>query len=149
MNIDLNTIEAMTTNELEALYGELSTEEFRLKVALSVVSLELETRQKTRRETPHGVEERTTSGAYIITRPSSDEPDEVEELEVESPVHCGEECETCDEEAAERVARKPRSDIGTTREGVRALDHASCCGAEGRRMNSETLDCAACRGVVE
>lgn len=178
MNIDLNQIEAMTTKDLEAHYGRLETEAFRLRVAISAVSLELEARIKSRRNTPLGVEEQTASGNTRLTldrlmkTPAHPRAwgkcvcgqETCVECTDTLPVHCGEECETCDEEAAVRAgyesfkteairrSRARRSDAGVPRGGFsapRALDHSSCCGAEGRRMNTESLDCAACREVVE
>lgn len=163
----LNQIEAMTTTDLEALYGRLETEAFRLRVSISAVSLELEARIKSRRETPLGVEETGADGTVRLAvwpsiptpypNPAAPRADEVEDIPVVSVVHCGEPCETCDEEAAvragfaafreEAVRRygRPRGPMT----GSRRPDHSSCCGAEGRRMNSETEDCAACREVVE
>lgn len=140
MNIDLNQIEAMTTNELEALYGTLSNEEFRIKVSLSVVSLELEARLKSRRRIPDfggAVEETTSSGNTRLTLDREDAP---------APEGC--DCVFCaDTEAEDAPERKTRSDKGTIRETERGLDHSSCCGAEGRRMNTETGDCAECRPI--
>ena len=147
LNIDLNQIEAMTTNELEAHYGRLETEVFRLKVSLSVVSLELEARIKSRRITPIGIEETTASGDTRLT---------LNPWEKMRAAH--------DEETTSSVAkakrelrnhregvgpRSPRSDIGSKRDGQRGLDTASCCGAKGRRMNTVSLDCFECREVVE
>ncbi len=147
MNIDLNQIEAMTTTELEAHYGRLETEAFRLRVAISAVSLELEARIKSRRQTPLGVEEQTASGDSRLTINPNPHPSFIERDEAMFPRYAkGVEINALSRIKSIRMVRK---DKGTKREGVRALDHASCCGAEGRRMNSETLDCAACREVVE
>lgn len=161
MNTNLNQIEAMTTNELEALYGTLSNEEFRIKVSLSVVSLELEARLKSRRRIPEfhsrAVEETTASGNTRITieppknprawgKPVPDhlgnDPAPLDREDAPAPEGC--DCVFCAE-----PERKTRSDKGTVRETVRAIDRSSCCGTEGRRMNSTSLDCIACRGVVE
>lgn len=166
MNTDLNQIEAMTTNELEALYGTLSNEEFRIKVSLSVVSLELEARLKSRRRIPEfhsrAVEETTASGNTRITieppknprawgKPVPDhlgnDPAHLDREDAPAPEGC--DCVFCGGVFCAEPERKTRSDKGTTRETVRAIDRSSCCGAEGRRMNTETLDCAVCREVVE
>lgn len=165
MNIDLNQIEAMTTTELEAHYGRLETEAFRLRVAISAVSLELEARIKSRRQTPLGVEERTASGdTRLNLKPRS--PPAPTNPRAWGKCVCGlcEECKTDPYDSPLELSpalkahndglhfRARRSDAGVPRgpiAGPRALDHSSCCGAEGRRMNTETLDCAACREVVE
>ena len=132
MQIDLNQIEAMTTNELEAHYGRLETEAFRLKVALSVVSVELEARIKSRRITPLGVEEQTTNGETRLSIHPNPAP-RFRNLKVRAV------------RSDKGVPRGPRGPLT----GSRSMDHSSCCGAEGRRMNTETLDCAACRGDAQ
>lgn len=196
MNIDLNQIEAMHMNDIEAHYGRLETEAFRLRVAISALSIEMERRIKSAKWRDAiggtGIEMTQANGDTLFFLVGATNPEsvhhwfgsnhpltvrfceeaealyqsQVEEL-MQTPVHpdhCGEECETCDDEAAAREgfkafkaeairrSRARRSDAGVPRgpiTGPRAPDHSSCCGAEGRRMNTETLDCAACREVVE
>lgn len=178
MNIDLNQIEAMHMNDIEAHYGRLETEAFRLRVAISALSIEMERRIKSAKWRDAiggtGIEMTQDNGdtQFFLVGASNPESvqywlgsnhpltvrfgeesfalyrnqieyearvvDEVEHIPVRSPVHA--------------KPRKVRSDAGVPRgpmTGSRRPDHSSCCGAEGRRMNTETGDCAACREVVE
>lgn len=157
MMFDLNQIEAMPMNELRARYGALEVELFNLKVALSEVSLEMERRLKCAVEHPQGVELTRANGDSTLYIVGASSPEHLNRflgrdhpLAVRFSEMCAEYVQRIqDEWEVEQVARKTRSDKGTHRETERDLDHSSCCGAEGRRMNAETLDCAACRGVVE
>ena len=176
MNIDLNQIEAMHMNDIEAHYGRLETEAFRLRVAISALSIEMERRIKSAKWRDAiggtGIEMTQANGDTVFFLVGATNPESVhhwfgsnhpltvrfcEESEAmyQSQVD-HEQTNPRYEEGVEinalsriKSIRMVRKDKGTKREGVRALDHASCCGAEGRRMNSETLDCAACREVVE